>query len=638
MAYKHLYNINSPKDIKNMNIKELQELSAELRTKIIDTVSKNGGHLASNLGVVELTIALHKTFDLEQDKIIWDVGHQGYAHKLLTGRRDRFATLRKAGGISGFINPKESKYDTFLAGHSSTSISAALGIAKTNELKGSSAYTISVIGDGALTGGLAFEGLNNAGEGAKKFIVVLNDNSMSINKNQGSIANYLNNIRSSYFYLNLKSKTVDILSKVPLLGQPLISITRAVKNKVKALIYPKTIFENLGFVYLGPVDGNNLKNLMYIFSCAKKMQKPVLVHVKTKKGKGYLPAEVKPETYHNYSNNVVKERTFSSNFGECILKLAQNNKRICTITAAMRDQVGLLEFAKQLPNRFFDVGIAEEHAITFAAGMATNGFIPVIAIYSTFLQRGFDQLVNDVACQNCHVVLAVDRAGFVGEDGETHQGLLDAAFLSTIPNTTIYAPSSYKEQEQCLAWAISGKGLCVVRYPKGSEHSAADSFFEPNKEYLWLSQSDKDILLVTYGRLFETLVELPERFKKLGISVSLLKLIKIHPILDGVLKIASDYRTVIFLEEGIETGSIAQQFGAKLHQIDSKTNFFMRAVQDKFIEQGSIEQQYKQIGLDIALIEQFIKEVSLTVIKRKSKESFKAAKEKVQDLNFKGAN
>ena len=618
MAYKHLYNINSPKDIKNMNIKELQELSAELRTKIIDTVSKNGGHLASNLGVVELTIALHKTFDLEQDKIIWDVGHQGYAHKLLTGRKDRFATLRKKGGISGFINPKESKYDTFLAGHSSTSISAALGIAKTNELKGSSAYTISVIGDGALTGGLAFEGLNNAGEGAKNFIVVLNDNSMSINKNQGSIANYLNNIRSSYFYLNLKSKTVDILSKVPLLGKSLISFTRAVKNKVKALIYPKTIFENLGFVYLGPVDGNNLKNLMYIFSCAKKMQKPVLVHVKTKKGKGYLPAEIKPETYHNYSNNMVKERTFSSNFGECILKLAQDNKRICTITAAMRDQVGLLEFAKQLPNRFFDVGIAEEHAITFAAGMATNGFIPVVAIYSTFLQRGFDQLVNDVACQNCHVVLAVDRAGFVGEDGETHQGLLDAAFLSTIPNTTIYAPSSYKEQEQCLTWAISGKGLCVVRYPKGSEHSAADSFFEPNKEYLWLTQTDKDILLVTYGRLFETLVDLPERFKKLGISVSLLKLIRIHPILDEVLKIASDYRTVIFLEEGIETGSIAQQFGAKLHQMGGKTNFFMRAVQDKFIEQGSIEQQYKQIGLDIASIEQFIKEVSLTVIKRKS--------------------
>ena len=638
MAYKHLYNINSPKDIKNMNIKELQELSAELRTKIIDTVSKNGGHLASNLGVVELTIALHKTFDLEQDKIIWDVGHQGYAHKLLTGRKDRFATLRKKCGISGFINPKESKYDTFLAGHSSTSISAALGIAKANELKGSSAYTISVIGDGALTGGLAFEGLNNAGEGAKNFIVVLNDNSMSINKNQGSIANYLNNIRSSYFYLNLKSKTVDILSKVPLLGKLLISFTRAVKNKVKALIYPKTIFENLGFVYLGPVDGNNLKNLMYIFSCAKRIQKPVLVHVKTKKGKGYLPAEMKPETYHNYSNNAAKEQTFSSNFGECILKLAQSDERICTITAAMRDQVGLLEFAKQLPNRFFDVGIAEEHAITFAAGMATNGFIPVVAIYSTFLQRGLDQLVNDVACQNCHVVLAVDRAGFVGEDGETHQGLLDAAFLSTIPNTTIYAPSSYKEQEQCLTWAINGKGLCVVRYPKGSEHSAADSFFEPNKEYLWLPQPDKDILLITYGRLFETLVDLPERFKKLGISVSLLKLIKIHPILDEVLKIASDHRTVIFLEEGIETGSIAQQFGAKLHQIDSKTNFFMRAVQDKFIEQGSIEQQYQQTGLDIASIEQFIKEVSLTVIKRKNKESFKTAKEKVQDLNFKGVN
>lgn len=638
MAYKHLYHINSPKDIKNMSIKELQELSAELRTKIIETVSKNGGHLASNLGVVELTIALHKTFNLEQDKIIWDVGHQGYAHKLLTGRRDKFATLRKAGGISGFINPKESKYDTFLAGHSSTSISAALGIAKTNELKGLQAYTISVIGDGALTGGLAFEGLNNAGEGAKNFIVVLNDNSMSINKNQGSIANYLNNIRSSYFYLNLKSKMVDILSKVPLLGQPLISITRAVKNKIKALIYPKTIFENLGFVYLGPVDGNNLKNLMYVFSCAKKIQKPVLVHIKTKKGKGYLPAEMKPETYHNYSNNTAKEQTFSSNFGECILKLAQNNKRICTITAAMRDQVGLLEFAKQLPSRFFDVGIAEEHAVTFAAGMATNGFIPVIAIYSTFLQRGFDQLVNDVACQNCHVVLAVDRAGFVGEDGETHQGLFDAAFLSAIPNTTIYAPSSYKEQEQCLTWAINGQGLCVVRYPKGSEHSAAASFFEPNKEYLWLPQTDKDILLVTYGRLFETLVDLPERFKKLGISVSLLKLIKIHPILNEVLEVASNYRTVIFLEEGIETGSIAQQFGTKLHQIDSKTNFFMRAVQDKFVEQGSIEQQYKQMGLDTASIEQFIKVVSLTVIKRKSQESFKAATEKVQDMNFKGVN
>lgn len=621
MVYEQLIRVNFPEDLNNLSLHELKDLAAEIRNKIIETTLNNGGHLASNLGVVELTIALHKSFDFKSDKLVWDVGHQAYTHKLLTGRKCNFSTLRKFKGISGFVKPKESLYDAFLVGHSSTSIAAALGILEANEIQGNTRYVVSVIGDGALTGGLAFEGLNVAGESAKKLIVVLNDNGMSINKNIGSIAKYLDNIHSNCLYLSLKNNITNFFGKIPLIGKFLISVTRHLKNTIKSLIYPKNIFENLGFAYLGPIDGHNIKSLLYIFERAKKYDKPVLIHVRTKKGKGYLEAENSPENYHAFLFKNVGKDNFSLHFSNIILKLADNNEKICAITAAMRDPVGLSEFSNKFPQRFFDVGIAEECAVTFAAGLAAGGLIPIFAVYSTFLQRAFDQLLHDVACQNCHIVLAIDRAGFVGEDGETHQGLFDVAFLSEIPNTTIYAPSSYEEQEKCFNLAIAGTGICAVRYPKDEEVVLPDSFIQvKDEDYLLHEENEKDVLIITYGRVIKNLLSFPQYFKKFGVNISIMKLIKIHPLPEKTLEVAQLYKTIVFIEEGIKTGSIAEQFGARLYQIGGNSNFFIKAIEDKFIEQGTVEQQYKLAALDESSIKDFIKSICLKLPKYNEQE------------------
>jgi 1-deoxy-D-xylulose-5-phosphate synthase len=607
--------IESPRDLKLLSEKELDLLAAEIRSRIVETVSKNGGHLASNLGVVELTIALHRVFDSPNDKIIWDVGHQAYTHKLLTGRAKDFHTLCKLNGISGLVRMGESEHDCFVAGHSSTAVSAALGFAKAKEMVKDSGYVISVIGDGSLTGGQVFEGFNNAGHSAKNFIVILNDNEMAINKNIGGLAKYLNKIRLSGKYFEFKSNLAYVLERIPLIGKFLVLSAKWFKNLLKHLVYQRNIFENLGFDYLGPVDGHDIRSLSCVLKRARKCSFPVIVHVSTRKGKGHELAETDPDVYHSVSQRD-SSRTFSSEFGKIILEFAKENEKICAITAAMRDCVGFLPFSQVFPERFFDVGIAEQHAITFAAGLAASGFVPVVAIYSTFLQRAYDQLLHDVSISNFHVVLGVDRAGVVGVDGETHQGVFDVAFLSELPNTTIYSPSDFFELKRCLNEAVHGAGLCAVRYPKGREFAVSELLVEEHGDYIHLPQHDLDILIVTYGRLFGSVSALPQRFRRLGLSVSLLKMIKIHPILSDCLEIAVGYRTVIFLEEGIRTGSVAEQFGAKLLEMNGDVNYFVKAIDDKFVPQGSINEQLAMLGLDSAGIESFVRSVSLAVGRR----------------------
>ncbi|MDR1260744.1 MAG: 1-deoxy-D-xylulose-5-phosphate synthase [Oscillospiraceae bacterium] len=611
MKSKILEKISEPEDLKKLNINELKQLAKEIREKIIKVVCENGGHLASNLGTVELTIALHRVFNSPNDKIIWDVGHQSYTHKLLTGRVNQFYSLRKWDGISGLIRPSESEHDIFISGHSSIAVSAALGFAKANEIAGKSDYVVSVIGDGSLTGGQIFEGLNNSGVSAKNFIVILNDNNMAINKNQGGLANYLDKIRLNTKYWEFKGAFAWFLGKLPL-GKPLICLLRKFKAFLKSLLYPKNIFENLGFNYIGPVNGHNIKNVLCALERAKKYAKPVVVHVNTKKGKGHKLAEEQPDKFHNVVDAPL-QRTFSSEFGKAMVKFAETNSRICAITAAMRDSVGLFQFSQTFSERFFDVGIAEQHAVTFAAGLAESGLTPVVAVCSTFLQRAYDQLLHDVSISNSHVVLAIDRAGFVGGDGETHHGLFDVVFLSGIPNTTIYAPLNYAEQRHCLKLAIDGTGLCAVRYPKGEEINIPELINVREAEYAYLQQSKKDILVVTYGRISSFVVNSLEYFKKLGISVSLLRMIKIHPVEAVYLEIACEYRTVIFLEEGIKSGSVAEQFGSKLAEIGAKVNYFVRAVDNGFVPHGNLEEQLGFVKLDAENVKNFIKSVALSV-------------------------
>ncbi|MEE0265400.1 MAG: 1-deoxy-D-xylulose-5-phosphate synthase, partial [Acutalibacteraceae bacterium] len=452
MKKPYLDYINSPCDIVNFTDEELKELSSEIRAKLIEVVSKNGGHLAPNLGTVELTIALEKVFNSKSDSIVWDVGHQCYTHKLLTGRAGRFDTIRTEGGLSGFPKRDESEYDAFNVGHSSTSISAAYGIARAKNIMGIKGSTIAVIGDGALTGGMAYEGLNNAGRFKKNFIVVLNDNKMSISKNVGAIARYLKGIRVKKGYLKTKMRVERVLTKIPLIGNRTASALREIKTDIRLSLNRGNIFEDLGFSYYGPFDGHDIKKLTEVFETVKAIDGPVLVHVITKKGKGYAMAESKPNVYHGISAFDIEtgepksgKIDYSSVFGTKLIELATKHKNICAITAAMESGTGLSEFATVFKNRFFDTGIAEEHAVTFAGGLATQGVLPFFAVYSSFIQRGVDQIIHDVAMQNLHVVFAIDRAGLVGEDGETHQGVFDVALLNPVPNTTIYSPTYFDE-------------------------------------------------------------------------------------------------------------------------------------------------------------------------------------------------
>lgn len=604
--YNLLKTIKSPVDVKNIKEENIPKLCTEIREKLVETISVNGGHLSPNLGVVELTVALNRSFDFPSDSIVWDVGHQSYTHKLLTGRFESFDTLRQKDGISGFPKKEESKYDDFNTGHSSTSISAAFGIANAKKLTGDKSYTIAVIGDGSFTGGLAFEAMNNAGDFNKNFIVVLNDNKMSISKNVGAFPRYLTTVRIRPRYIRVKRATENILSKTPIIGKPIKFVLKRSKSKIKDIVYKNTLFDCFGFTYLGPIDGHNVEELENAFGAAKKLNAPVLIHVVTKKGKGYQPAEANPGEFHGIgqfdidSGEPISSHTgFSAVFGKAMCEFAEKDNKLCAITAAMANGTGLKDFSKQYKNRFFDVGIAEEHAVTFGCGLASKGMRPVFAVYSTFLQRSYDQLIHDAALGNNHIVLAVDRAGIVGSDGETHQGVFDVSMLNTIPGATIYSPTYFKGLKDTLSDAIyKCDGLAVVRYPRGGELYRPDDFTEENIDYNFYGTKDCKNLIVTYGRLFSYACKAKEILAEQGVEVSILKLCKIKPICKEAVDLASEFKNVWFFEEGIKNGGIARNFSDMMIFTSFKGNYHIKAINDKFVKQMSVSEALSMLRLD----------------------------------------
>lgn len=598
--------IKTPEDVKKFDNFELMVLSGEIRDFLISSVSETGGHLASNLGVVELTISMFKALDLEHDKIVWDVGHQTYVHKLLTGRKDKFHTLRKFEGLSGFPKESESKYDSFNTGHSSTSISAALGMAKAKKINGEKGHVVSVIGDGAMTGGMAYEALNAVGADNENLIVILNDNEMSISKNVGGFSNYLTRLRSKPTYFRFKAELERLFLKVPWVGKPTVKILKKIKDSFRHLLTPKTIFENLGFTYLGPIDGHNIKMVTHVLESAKLIKAPVLIHAVTKKGKGYSLAETMPTQYHGISaskKEVETEKTdsikcYSDVFGKEIVKLAKENKKVCAITAAMLEGTGLKEFSHKYPERFFDVAIAEQHAVTFSAGLAKGGLKPVFVVYSSFLQRAYDQILHDVCLQNLDVVFCIDRAGLVGEDGETHQGLYDISYMSQMPNMTVLSPCNYSELKEMLNYSINiHKGPIAIRYPRGKEQLIYE-----NAQPFELGKTDvvkegKDIAILFAGTM-GTIAEGASRIlKEKGIDVSLINLRTLSPVDKTHIKdILKDIKTVLVLEDGIERGGIGEHISAILKDTDK--NVYIKAHKNGIVQHGSVDKLYKLCSLD----------------------------------------
>lgn len=592
-----LNKMNLPDDLKILNYSQCEQLCSDIRKMLIDTVSKNGGHLASNLGVVELSLAVHRVFDSPEDKIVWDVGHQSYTHKILTGRTDKFNTIRQENGLSGFCRPDESVHDAFISGHSSNSISAALGIATAMKLQGDDHHAVAILGDGAFTGGMVFEGLNNAGKSNVNLVVILNHNEMSISKNVGSLAKYLSTLRTKESYHKTKSAVERVLDKTPLVGQPLKKVVKGSKNAFKNAILHSTMFEDLGFEFIGPLDGHNIEELEQGLRVAKSMNKPVLVHVNTIKGKGYAPAEANPGEFHGVGSfeiktgnpDVVASDSFSSVFGKELTRLGEENKKICAVTAAMKYGTGLQYFAKAYPKRFFDVGIAEEHAVTFCAGLSSMGMIPVFAVYSSFLQRAYDQLIHDLAICNTHAVIGVDRAGLVGDDGETHQGLFDVPFLTSIPNTTIYSPSCYEELRLCLDKGINeDKGIVAIRYPRGNDKSKYDKTnVNVNFDY---HNFGNNILIVTYGRLYNNVLSACEILNNMDIKCDTLKLVKIFPIEDEIVDIMSKYEMVVFFEESSYYGSIGEKYSAICGNV-------LSIAIDGFVKHGKVDSLLDHEGL-----------------------------------------
>ncbi len=603
--YPILSKINLPTDLKDVD--NLKGLCDEIRKKIIEIVSNNGGHLASNLGVVELTAAIYKIFNDPEDRIVWDVSHQSYAHKMLTGRFKYMNTIRKEGGLSGYTNRKESDYDVFTSGHSSTSISAALGIAESKKILKEKGHVVAVIGDGSLTGGLAYEGLNNAGRFNKNFVIILNDNKMSISKNVGAVARYLSVARIRPSYVKAKNMMEKILNQTKI-GLHVKNIMKKSKSAVKKVIYTSSMFEDMGFTYYGPVDGHNLDQLQDALNIAKNLNKPCVVHVVTNKGKGYELAEKNPGDYHGVSafdqnigiDKSNKSNNFSAEFGRAICKAAEYDPRVCAITAAMTSGTGLKEFRSKYKNRFFDVGIAEEHATTFAGGLAVGGMIPVFAVYSSFLQRAYDQIIHDVSLQDVKVVFAIDRAGFVGDDGETHQGIFDVAFLNTVPTLTIYAPSFFEELSPMLDSAMfTCRKSAAIRYPRGGESKKPDNFSYTGNSFDFYGDKDADVLLITYGRIFSNAYFASQKLAESGISASVLKLNIIKPIEKEAVMKSLRFKNIVFFEEGIEVGGIAQEFGFMLSQEKYEGNYKVVAVPNEFVEHASVESQLKKYKLDV---------------------------------------
>ncbi|WP_041458852.1 1-deoxy-D-xylulose-5-phosphate synthase [Ammonifex degensii] len=606
-----LARVNTPEDLKALSLAELEELAAELREFIINTVAHTGGHLAPNLGVVELTLALYRVFDFPRDKIIWDVGHQCYVHKIITGRKERFGTLRQLGGVSGFPSREESPYDIFGTGHASTSISAALGLAKARDLAGDHYAVVAVIGDGALTGGMALEALNHAGHLQTDLIVVLNDNEMSISKNVGALANYLSRLRSDPAYRRLQEEFESLTSRLPGFGPRLRDFLSRLKGSVKYLVVPGMFFEELGFTYLGPVDGHHLPTLLRILERARALKGPVLVHVVTRKGKGYKPAEEDPDLYHGvgpfnpetgelYSSSLP---TYTEIFGRTLVRLAEEDPRIVAITAAMPSGTGLKLFAQRFPHRFFDVGIAEQHAVTFAAGLAVGGYRPVVAIYSTFLQRAYDQIIHDVCLQRLPVVFALDRAGIVGEDGATHQGLFDLAYLRSIPHMVVMAPADENELQHMLKTALTHEGPIALRYPRGTGLGVtldADPRPLPIGQGVVLREG-RDVTLIAIGNMVPRALKAAEELAAQGISAAVINARFVKPLdIELILRYAKRTRWVVTIEEGILAGGFGSAVAECLtsHGL-GEVKITRLGIEDTFVEHGHPEELRKKYGLDV---------------------------------------
>ena len=613
MDYRFLGRVNSPEDVRKLNNDELKVLSEEMRDCIINTVAENGGHLASNLGAVELTVALHKCFSSPKDTIVFDVGHQCYPHKLLTGRYEQFSSLRKEDGISGFMKPEESVHDSFISGHSSTSVSSAYGSSIAKSLNNDDGFSIAVLGDGALTGGMVYEALNNVSKKDSRLIVILNDNKMSISKNKGALAKHLSSIRTQKGYFKFKYGVERFLVKIPLIGKFLRSFVFHFKLMVKNALYHSNIFESLGFYYMGPVDGHDIEKLCETFEISKQLNRPVLIHTKTVKGKGYAPAETNPGDFHGVGGFDVKtgelkkpSANFSLIFGDKLCELAENDDKICAITAAMTYGTGLKEFSEKYKNRFFDVGIAEEHAVTFSSSLAVSGLKPVFAVYSTFLQRGFDQIIHDAAIAGVPLTLAVDRAGFVGDDGETHQGLFDVAFLSSIPGVEIYAPATFSDLREMLEKRLENpKGIAAIRYPRGSEPEITENG-ENFGDFTVFGSGDTAI--VTYGTLTAEALKAKQILNTNNINVAVVKLNIINPLSDALIEKLLSYKNVLFFEEGILNGGIAEKCGFKLLQNGFFGKYKAHAVEG-FVKQATVVSQRKKYGLDCDSIVNTVKEV-----------------------------
>ena len=607
MEYKLLSGIKAPSDVKKMNTEQLNELCFEIRQKMLETVSKNGGHLSSNLGAVELTVALHKVFDSPKDSIVFDVGHQCYAHKLITGRYAIFGTLRKKDGLSGFCRPNESEHDTFYSGHSSTSVSAGLGIATANRLLDNGNYTVTVIGDGSFTGGMVYEALNNGGRSKTKHIIILNDNKMSISENVGSFAKYLAVIRSKPGYYNLKASTERTLNRIPSIGKKITRKLYDLKTDLKNKLYTQsTFFEDLGYRYMGPIDGHNISVLVDALEAAKKVNAPVLLHVNTIKGKGYRFAEEDPSRFHGVGPfDLATGKTqsaadcFSDKLGEYLCKYAPANKKMCAITAAMGLGTGLECFRKSFPDRFFDVGIAEEHAVTFASGLAKKGMLPVFAVYSTFFQRCYDQLVHDISLQKLKVIFAIDRAGFVGEDGETHNGLMDVAFLSTIPDIIVYSPCCYRSLEADINNAVNADEAAVaVRYPRGGQADNVSVLQYDCVEFSTYGDKNAEICIATYGRVTSQAIKAVDELSAQNINVLLISLNRIKPLPENAVDIMFAMKKVFFFEEGIRSGGIGEKTGFRLLERGYKGAFSLTAVNDRFVSQATVGELLHEYGLD----------------------------------------
>lgn len=611
--------IQKENDIKQLTEGELEKLRDEIREFLINSISVTGGHLASNLGVIELTMALHLSFDLPKDKIIWDVGHQSYTHKILTGRREGFGSLRQYGGMSGFPKANESDCDCFNTGHSSTSISAGLGMAQARELSGEDYHVISVIGDGALTGGMAFEALNNASDIKSNFIIVLNDNKMSISENVGGLSRYLGQFRTADAYRDLKTNVMEMLNHIPNVGPKMVKRIRNTKSSIKQLFIPGMFFEEMGIIYLGPVNGNDIAGMRKVFAEAKRVEGPVLVHVLTQKGAGYAPAEKHPSRFHgaepfDIPTGLPKKKQEKANytdvFASVMRKLGEQDDKVVAITAAMADGTGLMRFKKEYPKRFFDVGIAEEHAVTFAAGLAKAGMKPVFAVYSSFLQRAYDQILHDVCIQNLPVIFAVDRAGLVGSDGETHQGIFDISYLSSIPNMTIMAPKNRLELRDMMQFAVEYHAPIAIRYPRGTAFDGLKEYRQPVK----LGKSEtihegKEIAVLAIGSMVQTAEQVREQLLEQGCDITLVNARFAMPFdKERIKELAQTHKLLVTMEENVKSGGFGEHVAAYLKQEDIATRMLMISIPDAYVEHGNVEKLKQELRIDASSVTERILE------------------------------